>query len=117
MEGKYINTKELKRITNNNNEDLIQLIDVYLTELPVQMSALHEAMNEKDYPSLSKHAHSLKSSIRVLGLDEMANESYKLELLAKEEKDTDKYPEIIKEITTNAGKALEELKNLRNEIS
>jgi HPt (histidine-containing phosphotransfer) domain-containing protein len=117
MKGNYINTEELKNITNNNNEDLLQLIDVYLTELPIQMSALQKAMKDKNYPSLSKQAHSLKSSVRILGLGEMANEIFKLELLANEEKDTNKFPEIIKEIVTNAEFALGELKSLKKQIS
>jgi len=58
-------------------------------------SGMEEHLKKKEYELLGKLAHKAKSSISIMGLNELAAELKNLELIAKAGKDTEKYPVII----------------------
>ena len=58
---------------------------------------------------LGKEAHKAKSSVAILGMQEVVEELKKLEILAKSEESPDQYPEIVETFATICQLAIEEL--------
>ena len=87
--------KYLQQMTGNDNEMMKEMIEMFLlqlAELRVEMDSLFESQS---WFELSRLAHKIKSSALVMGVAQMADEMKELELLAKEGKDTEKYPDYI----------------------
>ena len=64
---------------NGDRELLGEIIDVWLEDTPQIMQRLDAAVNNLDYTSLRRQAHSLKSSASILGASPAADAASKLE--------------------------------------
>ena len=85
--------KYLQQMTGNDSEMMKEMIELFLlqlAELRVEMDSLVESQN---WFELSRLAHKIKSSALVMGVGQMSEEMKELEHLAKEGKDTEKYPD------------------------
>ena len=87
--------KYLQQMTGNDSgmmKEMVELFLLQLAELRVEMDSLVES---QDWFELSRLAHKIKSSALVMGVQQMADEMKELEHLAKEGKNTEKYPDYI----------------------
>ena len=87
--------KYLQQMTGNDSDMMKEMIELFLLqldELQVEMDSLFES---GDWFELSRLAHKIKSSALVMGVAQMADEMKVFELLAKEGKNTEKYPDFI----------------------
>ena len=71
-----------------------------------------ELLRNKDYDALSKMAHKAKSSVAVMGMNEVADLLKELEILAHEEKDVDQYESMINEFLEQSQLAIMELESI-----
>lgn len=62
----------LKEIGKGNDVFVQSVISLFLKDSPKSFSLINEAIQQKDFKSLKLHAHKLKSSLRALGADDMA---------------------------------------------
>ncbi len=70
----------------NSNEDaafMLELLDVYITELPRTINLISEAINNENAKDLMFNSHKLKGSSLTLGMDVISDISIKLENAAK----------------------------------
>jgi PAS domain S-box-containing protein len=70
----------------NNAEDvafLIELLDIYIDDLPKLTRNIKQAAKNKDLKQLQFHSHKLKGSSMTLGIEEIANLSKSIESSAK----------------------------------
>jgi len=87
--------KYLQQMTGNDSDMIKEMIELFLnqlSELRVEMASLVES---QDWFELSRLAHKIKSSALVMGVGQMSEEMKELEHLAKEGKDTEKYPHYV----------------------
>ncbi len=87
--------KYLQQMTGNNGEMMKEMIELFLLQLTEIRSDFETLINNKNWVELSRLAHKIKSSALVMGIESMANEMKELELLAKESKSPEKYPEYV----------------------
>ena len=85
--------KYLQQMTQNDSEMMKEMIGLFLIQLDEMRSELGGLIESKNWSELSRSAHKVKSSALVMGVAPMVNEMKELELLAKEAKNTEKYPE------------------------
>jgi HPt (histidine-containing phosphotransfer) domain-containing protein len=66
------------------DEDLIlELIDMFVTDYPQRMIDLRKSVEDKDYHQLDENAHTLKTNCATFGDNDSARLAYNLELLGK----------------------------------
>lgn len=82
-------------MTGNDSEMMKEMINLFLLQLTEMRAELKLLTDNKNWLELSRLAHKIKSSAVVMGVETMANEMKELELLAKEAKSAEKYPEYI----------------------
>jgi HPt (histidine-containing phosphotransfer) domain-containing protein len=66
-------------------DDLSDIIETYLTDTPGQIAAMAKAIEDRDYTVLGRAAHSLKSSSRALGANEVGDAAAAVETLARDQ--------------------------------
>lgn len=86
--------------------EMIGLFREQVEEYEQQMPAL---LQNREYSSLSKMAHKAKSSVAVMGMGQVADLLKELETLAHEQREVERYGEMISEFLTKSRQALEEL--------
>ena len=69
-----IHFNKITELMGDDEEMFIEMLEVYLEDIPVSIQEIEEAWNSKTYENLKAPAHKLKSSITYLNLME-AHES------------------------------------------
>lgn len=101
------------REMSGGNKDLIkEMISIFNTQVEEFSRGMDDHMANNEYELLGKLAHKAKSSISIMGLDHLAKELKRLELLAKEGKESDKYPGIISLFKQETQIAVKELQDV-----
>jgi HPt (histidine-containing phosphotransfer) domain-containing protein len=106
----------LKNMSAGNKELVLEMIDIFkvqVEEFVVEMTALND---KKEYEALGKLAHKAKSSISIMGLNNLAIELKTFENNAKAGIETDKYPAFIAKFREETEEAVEELNEVSNNI-
>lgn len=65
-----INLNYLKKTTNNDKEIILQLVDIFKSQLPELKEGIISAYNKKNWPDLKNAAHKAKNSFKMMGLEE-----------------------------------------------
>lgn len=94
---------------------IVQLMCVYLDNLPERIAELTEAMKKSDIPVIERSAHTLKSSSRLIGLIALAEDCQTLEDIGFSKK-LDGAQEVFARIDSACKKVPEILKNKIKEL-
>jgi len=100
----------LQQMTGNEREVMNEMIELFLNQLTEMREDIDLLANSKNWIELSRMAHKIKSSALVMGIVQMADEMKELELLAKEGKNVEKYPDYVAHFKALADLAEVELK-------
>ena len=87
------------------------MIDLFREQILEYKSIMPELLEKKDYDSLSKMAHKAKSSVAVMGMEQVADQLKELEILANEQREVDRYESLISHFLEQSELALMELED------
>jgi HPt (histidine-containing phosphotransfer) domain-containing protein len=104
-----VNLSYLKEWSGGDREKIQEMIDIFKNQVEEFAREMDEFLNKKDYPALGKLAHKAKSSISIMGLDDLSKDMKVLENLAKAEEEVEKYPVLVERFKNETNKAVEEL--------
>jgi len=104
----------LKEIGAKTGKDLVGvLIEMYRNSVPQSIESMRNLLESKDFESLGREAHSLKSSSANLGVSVIREVSKKIEIgILKNELDPEQIKSLILEIEKDLPQCLDELTNL-----
>jgi HPt (histidine-containing phosphotransfer) domain-containing protein len=111
MRTKHIDLGYLDTMAGDDSEATNELIDIFLEESPQILQGLKEALILKDYVKLKYVAHKSKSSLLIFGMNKLASQMNNLEILLKENKNSDVFIEIISNFEIEFNEAICELKS------
>ena len=86
-----------------------RFLDIFQNEAPRQLDALYRDLDSENWSAVSNTAHSLKSQLRYLGLDDIAELAYRIEQSAEREEELDWLPQAIAELETQLNRVLDAL--------
>jgi HPt (histidine-containing phosphotransfer) domain-containing protein len=109
MDYKFIKTEYLESVTGGDNETIKELVDMFrdqVAEIGLEMRTL---LLRNDYHALGMLAHKAKSSVAIMGMNDLANILKTFELQAKESKEINKYEMYISRYEQDTKGAIKEL--------
>jgi len=92
---KLVDLTYLKEMSDGNNELIIEMIEIFKEQYPEFKNEFKKHLKKKDYNAISLLAHKAKSSLAIMGLNELAKDIKTLEALAKEEKEVETYKKYV----------------------
>jgi HPt (histidine-containing phosphotransfer) domain-containing protein len=92
----YADLTYLESMSMGSNELIIEMIQLFIDQLPEFTEGLTEHLKNGDYMALGALAHKAKSSVAVMGMESLATDLKTLEISAKSGVDTDQYPVLVK---------------------
>lgn len=101
----------LKTMSGGDPAFIREMIDLFREQIEEYEEQMPALLRNKEYSSLSKMAHKAKSSVAVMGMNEVADLLKELEVLAHEQKEVERYESMVQEFLTQSRLALEELKH------
>ena len=96
-------------MSGGDEKFITEMIGLFREQVAEYKEAMPKLLEEKSYDALSKMAHKAKSSVAVMGMTEAAELLKELEILAHEEKEPERYEEMIYSFIAQSELALAEL--------
>ncbi len=100
----------LTNMAGGNPEIVKEMIQIFIDQAQEYIIEMQKYLDEKDYLSLGRLAHKSKSSVAIMGMNELAADLKTLELLAKEGQEPEKYPKMVENFTIQCETAIIELR-------
>ncbi|MCQ2974453.1 MAG: Hpt domain-containing protein [Bacteroidales bacterium] len=114
-EYKFINMDYVDGITDGNSEMKCQLIELFFEQIEEIKQKFSKAIKENDLDEIQKIAHLTKSTTKVMGINNISEKMFDLELGIKEKKENFDYKSYIDFFLNNISFAEEELKEELNQ--
>jgi HPt (histidine-containing phosphotransfer) domain-containing protein len=109
MEYKFINTEYLDSVSGGDNEIIIEIIALFREQSAEIYNEMKTLLADKNYNSLGLLAHKAKSSVAIMGMNDLALMLKTFELEARDEKETEKYATYIDRFRNDTAEAIKEL--------
>ena len=106
---KHTDLTYLKSMSGGSKELIQEMVDIFISQVEEFSEGMDNYLNNKDWDNLGKLAHKAKSSVAIMGMEKLANDLKRLELLTLEEKEIEIYPEIISKFKNECREAVTEL--------
>ena len=104
-----VNLTYLEDMSDGDEKIMKEMINIFISQVSEFAEEMKDLNNNKEYFKLGNLAHKAKSSISIMGMKNLAKELKEFELLAKEEKDINKYEEFINHFKQLCDLAIDEL--------
>jgi len=112
MNYNYINTEYLDSVSDGNADIIKELVDIFKEQVSETEREMRMLLGIKDYNSLGLLAHKAKSSVLIMGMNDLGALLKKFELQAREGSGSENYESYINRFAHDTGEAVKELDNL-----
>ncbi len=112
QKGKCINLEYLENISGGSKSLVKEMAEIFIEQVPEFTREMKELMEKKDYQSLGLLAHKAKSSVAIMGMNELAEDLKDFEFITKEMKDVERYPSYIERFERSCYEAILELNEI-----
>jgi len=111
-EKPVIDVNYLKELSNNNIKFVIEMLEIFVEEIPAEINILEEAIEQGDYKTIKKFSHKLKSSTQSLNMgDEVEKILSTIENLAGSAKNMKTIRELLTQFQPIAALAVRQAKD------
>lgn len=106
------NLTYLQNMSGGSSEIIKEMIQIFNEQAEEYIVDMQKLLDDKNYILLGKLAHKAKSSVAIMGMDELAADLKTLELNTKDNKDIETYPVIVDKFITLTKQAIAELEEI-----
>jgi len=85
VEGDVCNFKYLFDTVNGKKELMIGIMDTFLIQVKDELSNINKAVSDSEYPVVVKYAHTMMSSVSIMGISILGPILQEMEILGKSE--------------------------------
>ena len=85
MEQKLYDLASLQEVTGGNKEFMDSMIQLILTDTPIELKAIEIALENKDYAAVSSIAHKIKPSVNYFCINKLLDDVIAIETWKNED--------------------------------
>ena len=112
-----INLSYLEEITSGDKEMILEMIDLFIKDIPVHKAKLKEYHSTNSLDKLGAEAHKLKPTMQYIGLISVFEIVKEIEGSCKTKEGTDQLTDLIHKLETNLDNCMIALKKLRADFN
>jgi HPt (histidine-containing phosphotransfer) domain-containing protein len=106
----------LSSMSGGNPDIINEMITIFTDQTNEYIVDIQKLLNEKNYIALGKLAHKAKSSVAIMGMNDLAADLKSLELLTKDSQDIELYPGYVEKFIKQCKIAIEELQEVKSKL-
>ncbi len=106
---KIMNLDLLFRTVNGNKKVIMEIMNVFLVQLPEDVAAINEAVKNEDFVAVKRQCHKMKSSVSIMGMEALVKLLEEMEELGHKEEGIGRIKELNVQVAGLAEKALKEV--------
>jgi hypothetical protein len=107
----YINLNYLESMADGDPVIIKEMKDIFIAQVPVFIENLNKYLKEGRYIELGKEAHKAKSSVMIMGMNDLSKDLKTLQLATIAGTNEESYPSFVRKFELQCLSAIEELKN------
>ena len=107
-----INPERLREVAMGDDEFMLELIDLYLSDAPAQLEALDHAVASRDLAAVSAAAHKLKGSCGNVGAEGLVVLCQKLEASGGANR-LQELPDVLRQVARESGEVNRTLRSIK----
>ena len=104
------NLAKVYEISENDTEFALQIVTLFLEEVPAEISSIKAAIKEKDYTRAYAASHKIKPTLDLLGMDIAYEENIQIMNWTKAEGKKKEIKEVFKSLRDRIDSAIKEIK-------
>jgi HPt (histidine-containing phosphotransfer) domain-containing protein len=112
MDYKFINSEYLDSVAGDDPQIISEIVNMFKDQALEIYKEMETLFINKDYIQLGMLAHKAKSSVAIMGMNELATMLKSFELAAKDGKDIELYESYINKFGEDTKTAITELEDL-----
>ncbi|HPR33114.1 MAG TPA: Hpt domain-containing protein [Prolixibacteraceae bacterium] len=113
----YTDLSYLREITGGEDSIVREMVEMFLAQVDEFKENLNKHLNEKNYTELGKEAHKAKSSVLIVGMEDLGKNLKKLQLLTEEGAEVESYPDYVRMFDEQCDAAVIELQEELSKLS
>lgn len=106
----------LNEIVGGDSEMMNEMLDLFISEFPINVAAIRKAYENKDWRELGAEAHKIKPTLLYIGLASLNTIALKLEGIGKTQKGTENAASLFSELEDGIKQAIPQLIEKKKEI-
>ncbi|RTY93468.1 Hpt domain-containing protein [Flavobacterium sp. GT3R68] len=106
----HYNLAKVYALSDNDPEFVSEIINLFVTEVPMDLEQVKQGIEEKDYKMAYSFAHKIKPSLDLLGLNLAYEDILQIEAWSKTEGKKKEIKETFKSVANQVEKAVKEIK-------
>lgn len=103
--------KYLNDLLHGQTKPMIEIIDVFLTQVHEDLEGINKAITDNDYKTIKSYAHTMKSSVAVMGISSLTPVLNEIESLGIKETGIEKIKELNIRLNEICVKSIAEVEN------
>jgi HPt (histidine-containing phosphotransfer) domain-containing protein len=116
MNYKFINTDYLDSVSGGDADISREIISMFKTQSAEIHSEMLQNFSKKNYPFLGQLAHKAKSSVAIMGMNDLATMLKTFEMQAKDGSDSESYESYIERFRSETEAGIIELEDYANKL-
>lgn len=104
------NLSKVYEISENDNDFALQIVTLFLDEVPFEIQSMKNAIELKDYNQAYASAHKIKPTLDLLGMDIAYEDNMLIMNWTKAEGKRKEIKDVFKSLKTRIGDATDEIK-------
>lgn len=114
MEYKFINTEYLDSVSGGDREIICDIVNIFKEQSVEISNEMKSLLETKNYKNLGLLAHKAKSSVLIMGMNDLASMLKTFELQARDEENIGLYESYITRFREETVSAIAELEDFAN---
>lgn len=106
----HYNLAKVYALSDNDPEFVIQIVTLFVTEVPEDLAQIKEGIKKKDHKHAYAYAHKIKPTLDLLGLKVAFEEILEVEAWTKAEGEKKEIKETFKSVRNQVEDAVKELR-------
>ncbi len=106
---KICNLHYLSEMMGGRKQVIKEIMDAFLKQIPEELQSMNTAITERDYATVKNFAHTMKSSVSIMGISVLTPVLQEMEDLSARATDIKKIEELNLRLTALCTKAIEEV--------
>lgn len=95
---------------SEDDDFAMSIVSLFVTEVPLEIEQIKAGIDERDYKKAYAHAHKIKPSLDILGMEDARQDVLQIEDWGKTEGKRKEIIEVYKSLENQVEKAVKELK-------
>lgn len=106
----HYNLAKVYAISDDDSDFVLQILNLFLEEVPHDLAQIKEGINEKDHSKTYAFSHKIKPTLDLLGLEQAREEILHIEQWTKNKGKKKEIIEIFKSMSNRIELAIQEVK-------